>query len=301
MKTDAVVLKARELGKCIPAFNCPHAPMVKPIIEAIRDENSVAMIQVARVEWTKMSSESLEWIAEEYHKYAVPEHTLLHLDHVPVIDEDNLTVEYMPLIRRAIQAGFQSIMIDGSRLSLEDNIAKTAEAAAAAHEAGIPCEAELGAVMGHENKVLPPYEEIFAQKMGFTKLDEAKRFAEESRCDWLSVAVGNIHGSVAVALRGQKKPEARLDVQHIADLYASAGIPLVLHGGSGIQHQCVLDAFSAGIAKINVGTELRQTYEKAMADSSNDISYAREQLYLRTRDYIANYMYNTDLKTKLGL
>lgn len=300
MKTDAVVLKARELGKCIPAFNCPHVPMVKPIIEAIRDENSVAMIQIARVEWTKMSSESLEWIAEEYFKYADPEHTLLHLDHVPVVDEDGLSVEYMPLIHRAINAGFQSIMIDASRLSLEDNIMKTAEASAAAHDAGIPCEAELGAVLGHENKVLPPYEEIFASKMGFTKLDEAKRFAAESCCDWLSVAVGNIHGAVAEAVRGQKKPEAKLDVAHVAELYSAAGVPLVLHGGSGIQHQCVLDAISAGIAKINVGTELRQTYEKAMAESNNDISYAREKLYLRTRDYIANYLYNTNLKDQIG-
>ena len=300
MKTDEVVLKARELGKCIPAFNCPHAPMVKPIIEAIRDENSIAMIQVARVEWTKMSSESLEWIADEYHKYEEPEFTLLHLDHVPVIDEDNLEVEYMPLIERAIRAGFQSIMIDASRLSLEDNIQKTLEAATAAHEAGIPCEAELGAVMGHENKVMPPYEEIFASKMGFTKLDEAERFAREAKCDWLSVAVGNIHGAVAAAVRGQKKPAAKLDIAHIADLYKAAGIPLVLHGGSGIQHQCVLDAINAGIAKINVGTELRQTYEAALAESNNDVSYAREKLYLRTRDYIANYLYNTNLKDKIG-
>lgn len=300
MKTDEVVLKARKAGKCIPAFNCPHAPMVKPIIEAIRDENSIAMVQVARVEWTKMSSESLEWIADEYHRYEVPEHTLLHLDHIPVIDEDNLSVEYMPLINRAIAAGFQSIMIDASRLPLEGNIEKTAEAAAAAHAAGIPCEAELGAVMGHENKVMPPYEEIFSSKMGFTKLDEASRFARESGCDWLSVAVGNIHGAVAEAVRGQKKPAAKLDIAHIADLYSAAGIPLVLHGGSGIQHQCVLDAIKAGIAKINVGTELRQTYEAAMAESNNDIGYAREKLYLRTRDYIANYLYNTDLKDILG-
>lgn len=300
MKTDEIILKARKIGKCIPAFNCPHVPMVKPIIEAIRDENSVAMVQVARIEWTKMSSESLEWIAEEYHRYEDPEHTLLHLDHIPVIDEDNREVDFMPLIERAIKAGFQSVMIDGSRLSLEDNIARTAEAAAAAHAGGIPCEAELGAVMGHENRVMPPYEEIFSSKMGFTKLDEAKRFAEESGCDWLSVAVGNIHGAVAEAVRNQKKPAARLDIDHIADLHAAAGIPLVLHGGSGIQHQCVLDAINAGIAKINVGTELRQTYEAAMAESNNDIGFAREKLYLRTRDYIKNYLYNTDLRDQLA-
>ena len=57
MNTREVILKAREKGKCVPAFNVPHIPMVKPIIEAIRDENSVAMIQVARVEWEKMKAE----------------------------------------------------------------------------------------------------------------------------------------------------------------------------------------------------------------------------------------------------
>lgn len=175
MNTREVILKAREKGKCVPAFNVPHIPMVKPIIEAIRDENSVAMIQVARVEWEKMKAESLERIAEEYDRYKDPAHTLLHLDHVPVIDEDYQRVDYRSLIERAIRAGYQSVMIDGSRLPLEENISATREAADLAHAAQIPCEAELGAVMGHENKVMPPYEEIFASKMGFTRLDEAKR------------------------------------------------------------------------------------------------------------------------------
>ncbi len=293
MNTKEVVLKALALKKCIPAFNVPHTPMVKPIAEAIRDENSVAMIQVARVEWEKMGAISMERSAEEYAKYANA-HTLLHLDHIPVIDEDFKRVDYLSLIERAIRAGFQSVMIDGSRLPLEENIAVTAEVAARAHAAGIPCEAELGAVMGHEAEV-PPYEEIFAKKMGFTKLDEATRFAKESGCDWLSVAVGNIHGAVAEAVRNQKKPEAKLDVAHIADLSRVTGIPLVLHGGSGVNHQCLLDAIGAGIAKINVGTELRQTYEAALAASNGDIEAARDALYRRTRDYIHNYLYNGDL------
>ncbi|MCD8096922.1 MAG: class II fructose-bisphosphate aldolase [Lachnospiraceae bacterium] len=299
METKSVVIQARTLKKCIPAFNCPHVPMVKPIAQAIADENSVAMIQVARVEWEKFKAESLERIAEEYFKYRVEGHTLLHLDHIPVIDEDYLEVDYMSLISRALKAGFESVMIDGSRLSLEDNIRVTAEAAALAHEAKVPIEAELGAVMGHENKEMPPYEEIFASKMGFTKLDEAKRFAQESSCDWLPVAVGNIHGQVAEAVRNQKKPEARIDIQHVADLYAAAGIPLVLHGGSGIKYQSVLDAVEAGIAKINVGTEVRQCYEFAMQERPGDIAYAQEKVYLKTRDYIQNYLYNTDLADKI--
>lgn len=299
MKTEQVVLRARELKKCIPAFNCPHIPMVKPIAQAIADENSVAMIQVARVEWEKFEAESLERIAEEYAKYRVEGHTLLHLDHIPVIDEDYLKVDYMDLISRALKAGYESVMIDGSRLELEENIKVTAEAAALAHEAGVPIEAELGAVMGHENKEMPPYEEIFASKMGFTRLDEAKRFAAESKCDWLSVAVGNIHGQVAEAVRSQKKPEARIDIEHVAALYQAAGIPLVLHGGSGIKHQSVMDAVRAGISKINVGTEMRQCYEAALGERPGDIAYAQEKVYRKTRDYIKNYMFNSDLADEM--
>mgnify|MGYP003296176887 FL=1 len=129
MEANTVIKKARMIGKCIPAFNIPHIPMVKPIVQAIVDENSVAMLQVARVEWEKMQAESLERVAEEYEKYKNDEHTLLHLDHIPVIDEDYKPVLYIQLIERAIIAGYQSIMIDGSRLDLNGNIEKTAEAA----------------------------------------------------------------------------------------------------------------------------------------------------------------------------
>jgi fructose-bisphosphate aldolase class II len=301
MKAQDTILQARAAGKCIPAFNIPHIPMVRPIIKAIVDENSVAMVQVARIEWEKISAQSLERVAEEYHKYRDDKHTLLHLDHLPAVDEDYRQVDFVPYLKRAIKAGYQSVMIDGSRLELDDNIRVTAEAAAIAHDADIPCEAELGAVMGHENRQLPPYEEIFASKMGFTDIGEAARFAAESRCDWLSVAAGNIHGAVAEAVRNQKKPEARLDVEHIAALYRAAGVPLVMHGGSGIQRQYILDAITAGVAKINVGTELRQTYEFALDEKPGDIAYAQDCVYRVCRGYIAGYLMNTDLKDKLGL
>ncbi len=299
MKAQDAVERAREIGKCIPAFNIPHIPMVKPIVQAIVDENSVAMIQVARVEWEKMSSESLERVAEEYHRHKNEAHTLLHLDHIPVVDEDDKRVEYGQYLKRAIKAGYQSVMIDASRLTLDENILSSAEAVSIAHEAGIPCEAELGAVMGHENRVLPPYEEIFTSKMGFTDTAEAARFVQESKCDWLSVAVGNIHGAVAAAVRNQKKPEAKLDLEHVAALYRAAGVPLVLHGGSGIGHQYILGAISAGIAKINVGTELRQTYEYALDEKPGDIAYAQDRVYAACRGYIAGTLQNTDLKARL--
>jgi len=286
MNAQQAVRLAWEHKTIVPAFNIPHLPMAKPVIEAIVAEKTVAMVQVARLEWEKFEAESPEAVAEEYFKYADPKYTLLHLDHVPVIDEDHKRVDYLPILERAAKAGYQSCMVDGSRLPLDENIAVTTEVAAFAHAHGMACEAELGSVMGHEGSgVNLDYEEVFRTKKGFTDLGEAKRFAAETHCDWLSVAVGSIHGAIAEGVRNQKKPEARLDIQHIADLSRVTGIPLVLHGGSGINNQCILDGIANGIAKINVGTEIRQTYEKALAET-NDVEAARAAVCTRTREII---------------
>lgn len=290
MDAKITVRNALENGLVVPAFNIPYPPMLKAVAEAVRDEDSVAMIHVARLEWEKFEAVSLENIAEEYAKYAVPGHTLLHLDHVPVIDEDHLKVDYIDLIKRAIRAGYQSVMVDGSRLDLAGNIAATKAVADIAHAAGIPVEAELGAVMGHETaQASIPYDEIFEKKLGFTEVGEASQFVRESGCDWLSVAVGSVHGAIADNLKDQKKPAARLDVERISELRAALDIPLVLHGGSGIEQDYINLAVKAGIAKINVGTELRQPYERAMRER-NDVSYAREVVYTRCRELIRDFL-----------
>ena len=290
MNSEQIVRKALATGYVVPAFNIPHLPMLEPIAQAVADENSVGMIQVARLEWEKFESESLERVAEEYEKYKKPGYTLLHLDHVPVIDEDHLEVDYLAIIARAIKAGYQSVMVDGSRLPLQGNIEATAKAARLAHAAGIPIEAELGAIMGHETSQQSiPYEEIFVKKMGFTQVDEAVKFVKESGCDWLSVAVGSVHGAIADNLLDKKKPAAKLDVQRIAQLEAALDIPLVLHGGSGIEQDYIARGIKAGIAKINVGTELRQPYEKAMREGAG-VAAAQDKVYTRCRELIRDFL-----------
>lgn len=292
------VQKAFEKKTVVPAFNIPYLPMVKPIVQAIVDENSVAMLQVARIEWKKFSAGSLEAVAAEYEKYANRQHTLLHLDHIPVIDEDMKEVDYLSIIKRAIGAGYQSVMIDASRLDLEGNIRATGEIADVAHAAKVPCEAELGSVMGHESGKAVPYEEIFATKRGFTDVGQAGTFAQKSRCDWLSVAAGSIHGAVAESVRHQKKPEARLDIERIRELRAAAGIPLVLHGGSGIRRDCIVDAIQSGIAKINVGTEIRQAYEQTM-QAEGDVQRARAAVYEKTCSLIRDFLCIKDTRDLL--
>ena len=238
--------------------------------------------------------------AQEAVKLAWQHHTIVPAFNIPylpmarpvaqaIIDEDHKRVDFMPILERAVKAGYQSVMVDGSRLSLEENIATTKQVAEFAHANGIACEAELGSVMGHEGSgANMDYEEIFRTKKGFTDLNEAKRFAAETGCDWLSVAVGSIHGAIADGVRNQKKPEARLDIQHIADLSKITGIPLVLHGGSGINNQCILDGIANGIAKINVGTEIRQTYERTLAETG-DVEKARAAVYTRTCEIIRSF------------
>src|SRR5208283_2208028 len=193
--------------------------------------------------------------------------TRLHLDHVPVVDEDDLRVDYEAVMREAIQLGYQSVMVDGSRLPLEENIQATRKVTQIAHAAGIPVEGELGAVFGHEAGPPPPYEELFASGKGFTAPEDAKRFVEETQVDWLSVAIGNVHGAISGVLMHSKKVEARLNLEHLDRIYGNVRIPLVLHGGSGIKKDYIREAVRRGITKINIATTIRQPYEAAVKES----------------------------------
>ena len=283
-----IVQNAMKAGVAIPAFNIPYLPMLEPVVRAVVDQNSFALIETARLEWIKFEAGGPDVIAKEFFRWQVPDHIRLHLDHVPAIDEDGQQVDYLEIIQQAIDLGYHSVMVDASRLALDENIAATRRVAEVAHKAGVPCEAELGAVLGHEAGPLPSYDELFASGRGFTKVDEASRFVAESGCDWLSVAIGNIHGAVSEGYKDQKKVAARLDLAHLEKLSQAVLIPLVLHGGSGIPQDYVLASFKKGIAKINIATEIRQAYESTL-QSTSKISAAQDAVYQRTCQLIGEY------------
>jgi fructose-bisphosphate aldolase, class II len=288
LTTQEIMQNAYKADTVLLAFNVPHLPMVKPVIRAVADLDSFALIEVARLEWIKFKAGSLSKVRDEFAQHDDPDHVRLHLDHVPVIDEDQLEVDYLSTIQEAIDLGYGSVMIDGSRLSLEENIRATRRAVEIAHQAGVPCEAELGAVLGHETGPLPPYDELFASGRGFTSPEEAQLFVRESGCDWLSVAIGNIHGAISGTQKDQKKVEARLNLDHLTRLSETVCIPLVLHGGSGIKQEYVLEAIKRGIAKVNIGSEIRQVYEQSLRETEN-IAAAQEALYERTSWLIKDF------------
>jgi fructose-bisphosphate aldolase, class II len=288
LSTTDIMLNARRSGTVLLAFNVPYLPMIEPVIKAVVELDSFALVEVARLEWTKFEAGSLSAVKKEFDRHVDLGYVRLHLDHVPVIDEDQLEFNYLSIIQEAIDLGYGSVMVDGSRLSLEDNIAATRKVVEIARQAGIPCEAELGAVLGHEAGPLPPYDELFESGRGFTSPAEALRFVQETGCDWLSVAIGNIHGAISGTMKDQKKVEARLNLDHLTKLSEITSVPLVLHGGSGIQKEYVLQAIQRGISKVNIGSEIRQAYEKALRETGS-IPAAQDAVFQRTSWLITDF------------
>ncbi|WP_217567107.1 class II fructose-bisphosphate aldolase [Streptomyces sp. GbtcB7] len=158
----------------------------------------------------------------------------LHLDHVQSDD----------LLRQASAAGFSSVMYDAARLPYEENLAATRAAADWAHAQGLWIEAELGAVGGKNGE--PPLD---AHAPGArTDPAEARAFVADSGVDALAVAIGSSH---AMTTR-----TAALDHDRLKRLTAALGVPLVLHGSSGVPDDELAAAVAGGIAKVNVGTAL---------------------------------------------
>jgi ketose-bisphosphate aldolase len=272
----------------VPAFNVAYLPMVPAIIEALRRTETFALLEVSRPDITRFGAESFKAVKEAFDRCGDLSLSRLHQDHVPVIDEEGELVDWCSLIEEALSLGYHSVMIDGSRLPLEENIRVTREVVRRAHGEGVCVEAELGAVLGHESGPLPPYEEIFASGRGFTDPDDAKRFVEETQVDWLSVAIGNIHGAISGAAKDAKKVEARLNIDHLRVIVERTHVPLVLHGGSGIRKEYVLQAIRHGITKINVGTEIRQAYEWTLREKGK-VEEAQKAVTEKVEELIRGY------------
>ncbi len=167
----------------------------------------------------------------------------LVLDHAKSLDQ----------VQRALELGFTGVMIDGSRLPLEQNIALTRRAVELAHAQGAGVEAELGHV-GQGQDVTSE-----DQQASLTRVDEAERFVQETGVDALAVSIGTLHG----LYRGKPK----LDFDRLAQLQPACKIPLVLHGGSDTPDQDLRRAIEIGIAKINIWTDVRIPFLKALKDT----------------------------------
>jgi ketose-bisphosphate aldolase len=280
-----LMLAARDQHLLVPAFNVPYLPMIEAIVGALVETDCFGLIEVARPDVEHFEAHSLAAVAEEFGRCAPGAPCALHLDHVPVIDEVGERVDWTAMIQEGLDCGYHSVMLDGSRLPLEENLRVVREVVGMAAPYGAPVEAELGSVLGHEPGPLPPYDELFASGRGFTDVAEAQRFVAETGLDWLSVAVGNVHGAFLGAAANQPKLQARLEIGRVRELAQATGVPLVLHGGSGIPAEYLRAAAQAGVVKLNIGTEIRTAYQQAWATAAS-LPAAQEAVAQGAREII---------------
>ena len=235
-----IVEPAFRNGYAVGAFNTFNAETTQTIIEAATALNAPVMLMLGNWDWGLLNLETYSEIITYYARRA-PIPVTWHLDHARSLDT----------VKDAVEAGYTSVMIDGSHLPFEENVAITKAAVALARPRGIAVEAELGGIGPAEAAGTE------SAQMGFTDPEAARRFCQQTGVDMLAVSIGNAHGIYKVA--------PHLDIDLLRQVRAvTASIPLVLHGGSTTPPDQVRAAVKAGIAKVNVASELWVSYARTM-------------------------------------
>ena len=238
--TKQMLKEARSDGYAVGAFNAENLEMMQAVVAAAEKLQAPVIIQTTPSTVSYASTEEYASLAAVLAKKAsVP--VAVHLDHGSSFE----------LASKAYHDGYSSIMIDGSQLSLENNIALTKRVAEMCRASNIPVEGELGKVGGKED-------DTESDASVYTDVDEAVKFAAETGVDSLAVGVGTAHGVY--------KETPILNLKLISKLKAAVPVPLVLHGASGLSDEVVRECIRRGMCKVNFATELRIAYTRAVAE-----------------------------------
>ena len=238
--TEKMLIDAHKNGYAVAAFNCENTEMIQAVIAAGEEMNAPVIIQTTPTTIGYASAELFAAIVAALAKEsAIP--AALHLDHGNTYN----------LAHDALRAGYTSIMIDGSQLPFEENIAITKKTVELCAKDGIPVEGELGHVGGKEDDAV-------AAGCAYTDPQEAVKFVKETGVSFLAIGVGTAHGIYS------SKPV--LNTALISVLRDLLPVPLVLHGSSGLEDAVVQDCIARGISKVNIATDLRITYTQAVRE-----------------------------------
>lgn len=243
--------KAKEEHYAVGQFNINNLEWTQAVLTAAQENKSPIILGVSEgagkyMGGTKVVAAMVNALMETM-DITVP--VALHLDHGSSFET----------CKDAIDAGFSSVMIDGSHDPIDDNIELTKKVVEYAHANGASVEAEVGTVGGEEDGVVGGVQ--------YADLEECKRMVTEAKVDALAAALGSVHGTY--------DGEPQLGFDEMEAISEATGAPLVLHGGSGIPEHQVKMAIDRGHAKINVNTELQQQWTKAVRENlnSNDTVY----------------------------
>ncbi len=234
------------------AFNTTNLETTISILDAIERSGLPNFIQIAP---TNAKLSGYDYIYEIVKKRAatmdVP--VSLHLDHGKELDD----------VKQAVRAGFTSVMIDGAELPFEENIAFTKAAVDFCKSFGVPVEAELGAILGKED-------DHVSEADCKTDPKQVLRFVQETGCSMLAVSVGNVHGLEDIP---------RIDMPLLKEIAEICPVPLVIHGGSGIDEDIIRSFVNHNVVKVNIASDLRKAFitsvGKAWTENNNEANLAR--------------------------
>ena len=231
--TAKELLLSRPPGQAVGAFNVHNMEDVQGVVWAAEELGTPVIVMASE---SALKYAGVPYIGQLVRTAAeaVSIPIALQLDHGSSFE----------IAKACIECGFTSVMIDGSRLPFAENAALTRQVVELAHAHGVSVEAELGRVGGKEDDL-----EVAAQDAFLTNPDEAVEFVRQTGIDVLAPAIGTVHGLY--------KGEPKLDFARLREIARRVDVPLVLHGGSDLPVDALQEAIRCGIAKVNIGTDLK--------------------------------------------
>lgn len=263
MKAKYWLERAKKEKFAIGAFNVGNLETFKAVVQAAASKKSPIIIESSPGETKWMGVDNVVDLAKNYSQnFGIP--ILVNLDHAETLED----------CQAGIEAGYDLIHFDGSKLPLEQNIEITKKVTELAHTKGLTCEGELDHIGGSSELHLGSAKKE-ASKIPMTDPQKASEFVKATGVDIFAAFVGNIHGLYL----GENK---NLDITRLAQIAAVTNCYLSLHGSSGVSEQQLKEAIKNGIVKINLNTEIRKAYkdslEQVLKDDPNEYAmYKSEQ------------------------
>jgi fructose-bisphosphate aldolase class II len=248
---------ANEHNFAVPAFNISDYAMFNGIVDISEGKNAPLIVGIHPDEVKHVGADMIAAVTQRAHRSSVP--IAIHWDHGANYNQ----------ILTAIRTGFTSVMIDGSMLPFEDNIALSKKVVDTAHEVGLSVEAELGTIGKTDGEAEEGSDAII-----YTNPADAVTFVRATGVDSLAIAIGTYHGIYPATL----KPELKLDL--LKEIQKRVKIPLVLHGGSNNPDNEIAQAVKLGINKINISSDIKVAYHTKMREVLADESL-REPLTIQ--------------------
>ncbi len=228
---------ADENDFAVGAFNATESSLFRSVVEEAEKQNAPAIVQAAPGEFNFATREFYAYVRERLANSPVP--FVLHLDHGKSVEE----------CMKAIQAGFTSVMFDGSALPYEENVKQTAELVRLAHMVGVSVEGEIGTIGTMSNS-----DEGGVENVTYTDPAEVVDFVSRTGVDCLAIAIGTAHGIYP------KGFVPKLQLELLKEIKKVAPVPLVLHGGSNNPDDEIREACRIGIRKVNISSDFKHAF-----------------------------------------